>query len=96
MSTILVEVYDALREAGASEEKARAAARAIAEHDARVGRIEAQTPQLATKSDLEALRLATKADLAELKADLLKWMLPFLAAQLLAMLALVARAYLPG
>jgi hypothetical protein len=37
----LVELYDALKEAGASEEKARAAAKAIADHDSRFNRIEA-------------------------------------------------------
>lgn len=41
MSTILVEVYDALREAGASEEKSRAAAKAIADYDSRFVKIEA-------------------------------------------------------
>jgi hypothetical protein len=41
MTTMLVELYDALREAGASEEKARAAAKAIADHDSRFKKIEA-------------------------------------------------------
>jgi len=41
MTTMLVELYDALREAGASEEKARAAAKAIADHDSRFNKIEA-------------------------------------------------------
>ena len=35
----------------------------------------------ATKADIEALRLATKADIANLKADLLKWMIGALIAQ---------------
>lgn len=34
-------VYDALREAGASEDKARAAAGALADYDARFNKIEA-------------------------------------------------------
>lgn len=37
---MLVEIHDALREAAASEEKARAAAQAIADHDSRFDRIE--------------------------------------------------------
>ena len=41
MTTMLVELYDALREAGASEEKARAAAKAIADYDSRFNKIEA-------------------------------------------------------
>jgi hypothetical protein len=41
MSTIIVEVYDALKEAGASEEKSKAAAKAIADHDSRFSKITA-------------------------------------------------------
>jgi len=39
-------VYDALREAGASEEKARAAARSVADYDARLARLEAGLTRL--------------------------------------------------
>jgi hypothetical protein len=70
MSTMLKEVYDALKEAGASEEKASAAAVAVAAHSLDREHLAA----LATKADLEQLRLVTKADLAELKADIIKWM----------------------
>ena len=42
MSAILVEVYDALRDAGASEEKSRAAAKAIADYDTRFHNVEAE------------------------------------------------------
>jgi hypothetical protein len=41
MSTIIVELYDALKEAGASDEKARAAAQALANYDRRFAKIEA-------------------------------------------------------
>ena len=41
MSTIIVELYDALKEAGASDEKARAAAQALANYDSRFSKIEA-------------------------------------------------------
>jgi hypothetical protein len=40
MSTMIFEVYDALKEAGASDEKARAAAEAIASYEDRFNRIE--------------------------------------------------------
>jgi hypothetical protein len=40
MSTMIAEVYDALREAGASEEKAKAAATAIANYESRFDRID--------------------------------------------------------
>jgi len=41
MSTMIVEVYEALKEAGASDAKARAAASAIADYDMRFVKIEA-------------------------------------------------------
>ncbi len=41
MSTIIVEVYDALIEAGASVEKSKAAAKAIADYDSRFSKLEA-------------------------------------------------------
>ena len=40
MTTMISEVYEALISAGADEEKAKAAAKAIAENDARFGSIE--------------------------------------------------------
>ena len=40
MSTIIVELYDALKEAGATDEKARAAAQALANHDNRFSKVE--------------------------------------------------------
>jgi hypothetical protein len=40
MSTMISEVYDALKDAGASEEKARKAAEAIASHENRFAKIE--------------------------------------------------------
>ena len=42
MSTMISEVYDALREAGASEEKARKAAEVLANYDTRFARIESE------------------------------------------------------
>ena len=42
MATLLVEVYDAFKDAGASEDKSRAAATAIANYDNRFNKIEAE------------------------------------------------------
>lgn len=42
MSMVISEVYDALREAGASEEKSREAAKAIADYDQCFNRIDAE------------------------------------------------------
>jgi hypothetical protein len=46
MTTMIAEVYDALIEAGASEEKARAAAEAIAGYDDRFNRIDVALAEL--------------------------------------------------
>lgn len=40
MSTMIAELYDALKEAGASEEKARAAAKTMADYDSRFNKID--------------------------------------------------------
>lgn len=40
MTTALMEVYDALREAGASEERSRAAAEAVANYEHRLSTLE--------------------------------------------------------
>ena len=58
MSLIVAEVYDALIEAGTSDEKAKAAAGAIPHSE-----------RLATKEDLDALKAANKEALDALKAD---------------------------
>ena len=52
MSTMIAEIYEALVEAGASEEKAKAAAGVVAVKD-----------NLATKTDLQELRSEMKAEL---------------------------------
>jgi hypothetical protein len=46
MSTMIVEVYEAFKDAGASEEKASAAARAMADYDSRFGRMEGSIESL--------------------------------------------------
>ncbi len=40
MSTMITELYDALKDAGASEEKARAAAKTMADYDSRFNKID--------------------------------------------------------
>ena len=58
MSLIVSEVYDALKEAGASEEKAKAAAGAIP-----------LAERLATKEDLADLKASLEARLSKLDRD---------------------------
>jgi len=56
---------DRLKAAGISEENARAHADSL---DV------ALREQVATKADLQESRVAMKADMADIKADILKWM----------------------
>ena len=72
MSTMVAELYDALRKAGVNEQLAKDAAGAVLAADARL--------DLATKADLVALRIEIqalrtefRADLADTKAELIKW-----------------------
>lgn len=68
MATMISEVYDALLEAGASEEKARKAAEAVAAYDQRFGTLETRLAGLDGK--LETLRADLKGEMAWVK-----WML---------------------
>lgn len=61
MSTMISEVYDALKEAGASEEAARAASSALSSDNASL------------KSDIS--RLQTDVSAVKTKLDMLQWML---------------------
>jgi type IV secretory pathway component VirB8 len=79
------ELYDALVDAGAGEEKARAAAGAIGDVNT-----------LATKADLKAEIADVKAEiadvktaLAEQKTDILKWMVGAMIAQAGLVVALI-------
>ena len=68
MSLIVAEVYEALIEAGASKEKAKAAASAIplVERLATREVVASLEKQMATKADIAGLAKATKADIAGL------------------------------
>ena len=61
MSTVIAELYDALREAGASDDKARAAAAAVIGAEAE--------ERLATKADISLLRSEFKADMSSLRSE---------------------------
>ena len=63
MSTMISEVYDALKEAGSSDEKARAAAIAIAQYDLGIS---------LTKSDLMLLKWMVSFNIALTTAILWK------------------------
>ena len=96
MSTMIAELYDALREAGASDEKAKAAAIALADYrnrfdriDFDLGAVKAELPII--KSDVATL----KTDLAVVKAELamVKWIVSGVG---FGVLLLVLRSFWPG
>ena len=72
MTTITKELYDALREAGASEEKADAAARAISENqdESRLRDMERDVAE--TKGDIKLLKWMIGFNVALTTAVLLK------------------------
>ncbi len=54
MTTMITEVYDALRDAGADEDKSRRAAEVLANYDDRFNRIEARLTGLEAKTTVLA------------------------------------------
>jgi hypothetical protein len=78
MSIMVTEVYRALVDAGASEEKARAAAEAIPDMS-----------DLAEKNDIAELRSELKQDIVGLKADLYKHMWLMQGATILAIVGIL-------
>jgi hypothetical protein len=70
MATMIAEVYDALIEAGASQEKARKAAEAVASYDTRFNRLENEFT--AVKGDLSLLKWMSGFSLALTVAVLFK------------------------
>lgn len=73
MSVMIAEVYEASKEAGASEEKAKAAATVLAEHRERFDRIDEKLGDLDRKYDVRLAKI--DGELAVLKAELamVKW-----------------------
>lgn len=68
MSTMVVELFNALRTAGVEEQLAPRAARAVLGVDARMD-LATKTDLLVLKTDLLVLKTDLETDLAELKAD---------------------------
>ena len=59
MTVMIVELYDALREAGASEDKARDAARSVSDNDLRLAKIEGEITGL--KGQVDGLKMRIDA-----------------------------------
>ena len=66
MATMISEVYDALPEAGAGEEKARRAAEVLANYENRFNHFEAELVGL--KADIQGLRVEMQAGFTRLDA----------------------------
>jgi phage shock protein A len=83
MARMIAEVYDALRSAGADEDKARAAATAIAgqwdieprfdQIDRRIDKVEERLDRLETRLD----RIEQRVSKVETDVAMLKWMVGF-------------------
>lgn len=69
MTTMVTELYDALREAGASEGKARSAAEALANYDDRFNRLDRNLDLVDRKIDSAVSDLERKLDLIDRKID---------------------------
>jgi len=80
MARMIAEVYDALRSAGADDDKARAAATAVAESNRDI-------------ADLRLEMSGVRTETAEMRGDmrLLKWMVGFTMALVLGVLGSVLR-----
>lgn len=81
MSTMIVEVYEALKAAGAPEDKAQAAASVLADSFP----AKEDLSQLATKADLADVR----AEMHAIKADLLKWVIGAIGFQIIVTLGAI-------
>ena len=85
MSTMLVELCDALKEAGASEAKARAAAESLVVGQERLERIEGHTADIPKIKD-DIARLDRELAVVKAQIDLLKWMNGIVIAGVLALI----------
>jgi hypothetical protein len=85
MSTMLVELYDALKENGASEEKARAAAESLVLGHDRLERIEENTVRI-PRIENDLVRLDKELAVIRAQIDLLKWMNGIIIAGVLALI----------
>ena len=98
MSTMLKEIYDALKEAGASEEKASAAAIAVSAYQLDRANLATKEDIAVLKEDVARLERTTKEDIARLereiaaaKFDILKWVVGLALAQLALLVGILVK-----
>lgn len=89
MTVMIAELYDALRDAGASEEKARAAAKAVSDTESRMDKLDARMAGLdARMTGMQGQIDGLKAQIEALKIrmDTLTWVVGLNAALTVAVL----------
>ena len=70
MSMMIAEIYEALVEAGTSEEKAKAAAGVVPVSDSLATKTDLQELRTELKSDMQELGVTTKSDIQGLRSDM--------------------------
>ena len=71
MTVMIAELYDALRDAGASEEKARAAAKAVSDNEQRMDKLDTRMDKLeARMAGLDARMTGMQGQIDGLKAQI--------------------------
>lgn len=75
MTTMITELYEALKEAGTSDEKAKAAAAAIADYEKHFTHIESDLTDI--KAEIKVLKI---------EINLVKWMIGFVIAGIISMI----------
>lgn len=76
MTVMIAELYDALRDAGASEEKARAAAKAVSDNESRLDKLDARMSGLEARvngmqGQIDGLKAQIEA--LKIRIDTLTW-----------------------
>jgi chromosome segregation ATPase len=89
MSVLIVELYDALKDAGASEERARAVARAVSDNEVRLNKIEGRLDTidgrlLGVQAQLDGLK--AQVETLKMRTETLTWVMGLNAALTFAIL----------
>jgi predicted nucleic acid-binding Zn-ribbon protein len=90
---MITELYDALKEAGASEEKAKAAAQAIADYEKHFVRMESKLDSIESeikvvKSEIKSVKTEFESEIKVVKAELgiIKWLVGLVIAGIISLI----------
>ncbi len=86
MSTMIAEVYEALKEAGASEEKSKAASQAIADYEERISKANISMRELDKKMEVGFAEMKIQLTKIDGEIRVLKWMLGVLIAGIVSLI----------